>query len=175
MVRCSCQNFRSSQAGNPTPVTLPSPPARIKRPVRPCIDSLVRDQERCLPPPGGCKSRSSPVEDCQASRPIVFLSNHRTSADRKPHARRTASPTAGPFTMRAAVLRIPRRCAISTASLISSASPKSSAVTTRWFRVQSRCSGVNSSSTESGCRLGPRCPKEAAASFQFSLPCELTW
>src|SRR5262249_49796419 len=44
-------------------------------------------------------------------------------------ARLTASAAAGPATMRLAAVRMPERCASSTASLISGARPKSSAVT----------------------------------------------
>jgi hypothetical protein len=66
----------------------------------------------------------------------------RCNPTRKPglrRARATASSAAGPLTIKLAAVRMPVRCAVSTASFTSTAAPKSSAVTIR--RCTQRPSG----------------------------------
>src|SRR5262249_31391786 len=69
---------------------------------------------------GGSAGRASTSTTCKPTRRLGIA-----------RARRTASAAPGLATIRLAAERMPVRCAISTASLTSSARPKSSAVTIR--------------------------------------------
>ena len=84
------------------------------------------------------RSTSSPMVSAGiAGTPSTSTRCRPTRSDGMRRARSTASAAAGAVTIRLAAVRMPRRCACSTASLTSGAAPKSSAVTIRFLMVGS--------------------------------------